>query len=83
MIDDGNGINPTERGAMHWPPPKRTSPTPGKRGAGYSSRACDGSITQPYCIASIKATDVAVNVVSSVLNRSVISIQHFTSAPTR
>jgi DNA invertase Pin-like site-specific DNA recombinase len=24
---------------MHWPPPKRLSPTPGKRGAKYFSRA--------------------------------------------
>ena len=33
---------------MHWPPPKILSPTPGKRGAGYSSRACDGSIEKLY-----------------------------------
>jgi len=30
---------------MHWPPPKRRDPTPGKRGAGFIFRACDGSVT--------------------------------------
>jgi|SRR5712692_8688320 len=62
---------------MHWPPPKILSPTPGKRGAGYSSRACDGSIEKLTGIASIKATDLAVNGVTSLLSRCVASISHF------
>jgi hypothetical protein len=67
---------------MHWPPPKILSPTPGKRGARYSSRACDGSIEKLYSIASIQATNAAVNGVTSLRNRFFASTQ-FISAPTR
>ena len=46
---------------MHWPPPKRLSPTPGKRGAKNISRACNGSAPKLCIIASIKAIEGAVN----------------------
>ncbi len=65
------------------PPPKRHDPANRIRGAGYSSRACDGSITQLYSIGSIKATEGPVNGVTSLLNRSVVSTQNSISAPTR
>lgn len=69
---------------MHWPPPKRRDPTPGKRGAGHIvDRACDGSAKQPCTIASIESTDIALNDVSSLLNRSAVSTQQISSALTR
>lgn len=46
---------------MHWPPLERLSPTPGKRGAGYSSSgACDGSMRPTYMVASIEATETRI-----------------------
>jgi hypothetical protein len=78
------GSNPCVKGGHHaWPPPERLSPTPGKRGAGYSSRACDGSMRPTYIVASIEATDVVMNGVTSLLSRCVASTQHFFSALAR
>jgi hypothetical protein len=42
---------------MHWPPPKRLSPTPGKRGAKYSFRACDGSVNETLSLRIIGIND--------------------------
>jgi hypothetical protein len=68
---------------MHWPPPKRLSPTPGKRGAKYSYRACDGSAEELYNIASIRSTEGAVNGGASLRDRAAASTQHSISAPKR
>jgi hypothetical protein len=47
------------------PPPERLSPTPGKRGAKYFSRAaCDGSTQTIYRFASLISTVVDDNIVA-------------------
>ena len=66
---------------MHWPPPKRLSPTPGKRGAGYCSRACDGSGLHSYTITSIKSMKNAITSGASLPSRFVASTKHSVSAP--
>src|SRR5277367_562938 len=62
------GSNPCAKGViMHWPPPERLSPTPGKRGAEYFSRAaCDGSTQINYRFASNRSMVVDDHVVASV-----------------
>lgn len=68
---------------MHWPSPKRLSPTPGKRGAKYSYRACDGSVIEIYHFGSSDSTVFDTDSVVSLRKISVASTQHSISAPTR
>ena len=68
---------------MHWPPPKRLNPTPGKRGARYSRRACDGSVIKMYHFGLSESTIFDADSVASLRKSVSSSLLHLASALTR